>query len=65
MMIDNVILNMDDHILIEVILWLCLRKPNKQTNSNNHKHKFITQHLNSITYCKTYMSTENKLNHDL
>ena len=43
MMIDNVFMSVAANMLIKIVLWL-----SEQAYSNNHKHKFITQHLESF-----------------
>ena len=48
MMIDNEIMNMEAHMLIEIVL--CVSKPSKQVQVclNNHTYRATTQHSNSI-----------------
>ena len=46
MMTNNLIININVHMLIEILSGL--RKPSKQVHPNNHKHNFNTQHLKFI-----------------
>ena len=46
MMIDNLIININVHMLMEILLWF--GKPTKNVLSNNNKRKFNTQHLKLI-----------------
>ena len=43
MMINNIIMSVAANMLIKIVLWL-----SEQAYSNNHKHKFITQHSKSF-----------------
>ena len=60
MVIDNEIMNMDGHMLIEIVLWVSEPSKRVQVCLNNYTDRAITQQLNSIII--TTKSLHNKMN---
>ena len=63
MIIDNEIMDTDYHMLIEIVLWVSKPSKQVQVRLNNHTHRKITQHLNSIIFSLHDKITKHLINY--